>query len=170
MCSATERARDERGQATVEAAFALPVALLVVLMLVQPGIILYDRMIMADAAAEGCRLLATAEGGAQTTEDFIRRRLGSVPPHDLFHLHGGGCTWQIECTGDEGAGEVRVRIATEAKPVPLIDYGARALGLTNGAGNFEVVVEATSPTQPAWVQESSLGMSPAAWVTARDGD
>ncbi len=161
--------RDESGQATVEAAFALPVLLLVMLMLLQPGIVLYDRMVMADAAAEGCRLLATAEGGAQAAEDFVRRRLGSVPPHDLFHVHGGGCTWQVECQGDEGSAEVSVRIATQLKPLPLIDYGARALGLVNGQGNFEVEVEATAPTQPDWVRESSLGMSPAAWVSARDG-
>ncbi len=45
----------EDGQATVEAAFALPVLFLLVLLLVQPGIVLYDRMVMASAAAEGCR-------------------------------------------------------------------------------------------------------------------
>ena len=71
--------RDESGQATVEATIALAVLLLVMLMLLQPGIVLYDRMVMADAAAEGCRLLATAEGDAQAAEDFVRRRLGSVP-------------------------------------------------------------------------------------------
>lgn len=153
----------------MEAAFALPVLLLVALMLLQPGIVLYDRMVMADAAAEGCRLLATAQG-ADAAEDFVRRRLGAVPPHDLFHVHGGGCTWEVECSGDEGSAEVSVRIATQLKPVPLIDYGARALGLTNGQGNFEVEVRASAPTQPAWVQGSSLGLSPAAWVGARDGD
>ena len=45
--------RDERGQATVEAAFAVPVLMVLVLMLVQPGIILYDRIVMEGAAA-GC--------------------------------------------------------------------------------------------------------------------
>ncbi len=51
--------RDERGQATVEAAFAVPVLMVLVLVLVQPGIILYDRIVMEGAAAAGCRLLAT---------------------------------------------------------------------------------------------------------------
>ena len=41
------RARDARGQSTVEAAVALPVVFLLVLLLVQPGIVLYDRMVMA---------------------------------------------------------------------------------------------------------------------------
>ena len=44
------RARDARGQSTVEAAVALPVVFLLVLLLVQPGIVLYDRMVMAGAA------------------------------------------------------------------------------------------------------------------------
>ena len=45
------RARDARGQSTAEAAVALPVVFLLVLLLVQPGIVLYDRMVMAGAAA-----------------------------------------------------------------------------------------------------------------------
>ena len=45
----------------MEAAFALPIALLLVLLLVQPGILLYDRIVMQGAAAEACRLLATTD-------------------------------------------------------------------------------------------------------------
>ena len=67
------RARDARGQSTVEAAVALPVVFLLVLLLVQPGIVLYDRMVMAGAAAEGCRLLATSDGDAATCEEYVRR-------------------------------------------------------------------------------------------------
>ena len=66
------RARDARGQSTVEAAVALPVVFLLVLLLVQPGIVLYDRMVMAGAAAEGCRLLATSDGDAATCEEYVR--------------------------------------------------------------------------------------------------
>lgn len=74
------RARDARGQSTAEAAVALPVVFLLVLLLVQPGIVLYDRMVMAGAAAEGCRLLATSDGDAATCEEYVRRRLGAIPP------------------------------------------------------------------------------------------
>lgn len=158
----------ERGQATVEAAFALPVLLVLALMLLQPGILLYDRMVMANAAAEGARFLSTSQAGAQEVEDFVRRRLGAVPPQDLFHCHDGGCTWRIEQSGGEGDAEARVLIFNEARPLPLIDYGAAALGLTNGAGHFEIQVEATVPTQPAWALDSSLGLDPQAWVAARD--
>ena len=55
--------REDTGQATVEAAFALPIALVLVILLVQPGILLYDRIVMQQAAAETCRLLATTPEG-----------------------------------------------------------------------------------------------------------
>ena len=45
--------RTEGGQATVEAAVLIPVLFTVLLLLIQPGIILYDRMVMNYAAAEG---------------------------------------------------------------------------------------------------------------------
>ena len=74
------RARDARGQSTVEAAVALPVVFLLVLLLVQPGIVLYDRMVMAGAAAEGCRLLATSDGDAATCEEYVCRAWGRSRP------------------------------------------------------------------------------------------
>ena len=95
------RARDARGQSTVEAAVALPVVFLLVLLLVQPGIVLYDRMVMAGAAAEGCRLLATSDGDAATCEEYVRRRLGAIPPLDVFHVHDSGCTWEVRCEGGD---------------------------------------------------------------------
>ena len=52
----------EGGQSTVEAAFLLPVFLLVLGLLLQPAIILYDRCVMQSAAAEACRLVATTSG------------------------------------------------------------------------------------------------------------
>ena len=97
------RARDARGQSTVEAAVALPVVFLLVLLLVQPGIVLYDRMVMAGAAAEGCRLLATSDGDAATCEEYVRRRLGAIPPLDVFHVHDSGCTWEVRCEGGGAA-------------------------------------------------------------------
>ena len=48
----------ERGQATVEAAFLIPVLFTVLLLSVQPGMVLYDRMVMQAAASDACRLAA----------------------------------------------------------------------------------------------------------------
>ena len=52
------RANDERGQGTVEAALVIPVLFVLLLLLLQPGIVLYDRMVMRGAAAEACRPLS----------------------------------------------------------------------------------------------------------------
>ena len=102
---------DNRGQGTVEAAVAIPVVFLLLLLLLQPGIVLYDRLVMGNAAAEGCRLLATSTGDmGGSCEAFIRHRLAAVPQHDCFHVHHGDCSWKIELLGDETAQTVTVRI------------------------------------------------------------
>ena len=160
--------REEAGQATVEAAFALPIALALVILLVQPGILLYDRIVMQQAAAETCRLLATTPEGdpSGVCRAFALRRLGAVPEQDCFHVHQGGCTWEVELEGGESRDVVRVRIATKAKPLPFIGGGARLLGAVNDGEDFEVSVEASAPVQPAWVAEAAAGRSPSEWIGA----
>lgn len=162
---------DERGQATVEAAFALPVLLLLVLLLVQPGIVLYDRMVMASAAAEGCRLLATGEGDSDACVALVKRHLGSVPQQDNFHVHSYGCTWEVICEGGGASDASRVTVRTEVRPLPLLDMGATLLGLANERGNLVVEVVVEAPTRASWAQESLGGATPnekaGAWC---DGD
>lgn len=160
---------DESGQATVEAAFLVPVIFVALLLLLQPGILLYDRIVMQGAAAQGCRLLVTSTqaGGASAAscEDLVKRWLGAVPPHDLFHVHEPSCTWEVVCEGDEYAGEVAVSIQTKVRPLPLIGAVAAYAGAVDGDGNLTVAVRETASTQPAWAQAS--GISPGAWVGAR---
>lgn len=160
--------QSEAGQATVEAAFALPVLMLMILLLVQPAIVLYDRMVMQAAAAEGCRLLATAQVEGATLdrcEDYVRRRLSSVPQQDCFHVHGDDCSWDIQLESDSEAG-VLVRIENELKPLPLLDGASALLGLTNERGNLSIAVEVSMPAQPAWVASSESSASPSAWIGA----
>lgn len=157
-------------QSTVEAAFMIPVLLVTALLLIQPGILLYDRMVMQGAATEACRLLATASAAsgadAARCEEFVRNRLGSIPPADIFHVHGSGCSWDIGLEGNESSEEVCVTIKTEVRPLPLIDVGVAALGIGNGNGNLEVQVESRRQTQPGWVAGSEKGMSPSGWIGA----
>lgn len=161
--------RDD-GQATVEAAFLVPVLLVGLLLLMQPGILLYDRIVMEAAASEGCRLLATktAAAGDMTAacEAFVRHRLGSVPPVACFHVHEGGCTWDIELEGDEASDEVRVTVANEVRPLPLLDMGGKLLGMVNGRGNLEIEVSACQRTQPAWASDVEAGRDPSGWAGA----
>ena len=158
---------DERGQGVVEAAVAIPVLFLLLLLLLQPGIILYDRLVMANAAAEGCRLLATATGDmGGSCEAFVRHRLAAVPQHDCFHVHQGDCSWNIELLGDESSQEVTVSIENELCPLPLFDAGSMLLGLANANGNLEIAESVTMRTQPDWVTSSELGLDPSSWIGA----
>lgn len=160
--------RTQGGQATVEAAFLAPVLLGGVLLLVQPGILLYDRVVMQSAAAEGCRLLATSSDTEENglCENYIRRRLGAIPSHDNFHVHDGGCTWEITLSGDETAEEVTVTIATAVRPLPLLDFAGKAFGLLDESGYLRIEVSASMPTQPAWALSAAPEGGPAEWVGA----
>lgn len=140
------------------------------LLLLQPGIVLYDRMVMQAAAAEGCRLLATRTDAAgsmdEACEAFIRHRLGSIPQQDCFHVHNAqqGCSWEISFAGDEASERVEVTIKGEVRPLPLLDAGSALLGLVNERGNFEVEASASAPAQPGWAVDAFAGRTPAEWI------
>lgn len=158
------------GQATVEAAFLIPVLCCVLLLLLQPSIYLYDRMVMQAAASDACRLLATKTSAAGDMTDaaraFVQHRLGAVPQTSIFHVHEGACSWDIQLEGDESWGGVSVTITNELRPLPLIDAAGALLGFTNASGNLHIEVSCSQATQPSWVQNSPLGMSPGAWIGA----
>ena len=158
----------EQGQATVESAILLPVFFIVLLLLLQPAIVLYDRVVMEGAASETCRLLATKTDSLgsmdENCEAFVRHRLGAIPPLPIFHLHEPTCSWEITLVGDEHESQVGVRIAHEIRPLPLFDVGARLAGLTNERGNFELLVESTQPVYAPWVLAGQDELSPGDWI------
>lgn len=164
----------EGGQATVEAAFLIPVLFTMILMLLQPGIILYDRMVMEGAAAEGCRMLVTASGDAGMTDNrcraLVRRHLGAIPQQDLFHVHRGGCSYEVETEGDEHAEQVSVTIRNKLEPLPLIGLASTLAGATDGDGLLTIEVKHCARTQPSWAVEGRAGIDPETWVTAREED
>lgn len=164
------RSVKETGQGVVEAAFLLPVLLMGLLLLMQPSFLLYDRIVMASAASDACRLLATKTAAAgdmsESCEAFVRHRLGAIPPISCFHLHEGACSWDITCEGDETSEVVRVTIKNEVQPLPLIGAGSELLGIVNASGNFEVSVSVEQQTQPAWVSSVEAGRNPSAWIGA----
>lgn len=159
--------RTESGQSTVEAAFIIPIVMLLLLLLIQPGILLYDRTVMRAAAAEGCRLMTTNSASDYETlvKPYVLRKLGAVPSQENFHVHAGGCTWEVSFSGDETAREVATTVKTEVRPLPLLGSGAALLGMTNGAGNIVLEVTEHLPTQPDWVWEEQGG-SPSGWPGA----
>lgn len=162
--------RTDTGQATVEAAFMIPILFLVMMVLLQPGIVLYDRMVMNHAAAEGCRMLATstdsADSSGERCEELIRRRLGAIPQHDLFHIHEGGCSYEVVLMGGDSSPMVQVEISNRIRPLPL-----NILAPISGEspdGSMEIRVVQKVQAQPEWVSASSGGVSPDAWVHGRD--
>lgn len=160
------------GQATVEGALLIPVFLMVILLLIQPSILLYDRMIMQGAAAEGCRLLVTGDF-AQTSEESIKsavhHKLAAIPQQDHFHVHEGQCSYQITLHGSESTDVVSVSITQEVKLLPIFDVGAKALGIVNDRGNFVIEAEVSYSAKNSWVLSNELGLNPDSWVHARDG-
>ena len=168
MCSCTRKLHGRRGQATVEGAFLIPLTFLLLLMLMQPGILLYDRIVMDAASAEGCRMLATrsASSGADAGayEEAIRRHLGAIPQQENFHRHAGGCSWKVELQGGEHSSQVSVRITGQVKMLPLLDMAGVLLGLADEGGYLQLVSEATAPTQDGWVAGSEFGLNPGKWV------
>ncbi len=157
MCwptSRTTRRRAQAGQAVVEAAVGVPVLFVLLLLLLQPGIILYDRMVMSAAAAEGCRLLATRSDDAGMDDayciELVKRHLGAIPPHRLFHVHEPSCSWDIAVQGGEDEGSTRVSIENKVKLLPIIDAAAVLAGLADAQGCLTIQVGFEQQTQPDW--------------------
>jgi len=155
------------GQSTVEAAILLPLFFVLLLVVCQPVILLYNLTVMDNAAAEGCRLLSTktAQGiyAQDKYEGYVKRRLAAIPPIDIFHAHTGAQAWDIGLVGDENATQVTVRITNKLKPLPLLGWGTQLLGMCDSEGYLTQEVERTQPTQPVWVWGNSEG-GPAEWV------
>lgn len=155
---------DCRGQGTVEAAVVIPVLFLLLLLLLQPGIVLYDYIVMRGAAAEACRLVAVSGADAMDgCQDFIRNRLSAIPQHRLFHIHEGGCSWSIDIAGSEQSASAIVTIRNLIEPLPLCGGALALLGVTDGEGRLILEAEEWAPTQPEWLSASVPG-GPASWV------
>ena len=152
----------DAGQATVEAAILVPVVFLLLVLLCQPAILLYDRMVMSAAAGQAVRMLATRASDAPDGgyEKAIESQLAAIPHSDVFHV--GGDSWQIELEGGETSREVSVSIGNKVRPLPLVGLLAGAAGLSDGDGLLSIEVEASGRTQPDWVL--AQGTSPAEWT------
>ena len=113
--AALSAAREERAQATVEAAVLLPVFLTLLLLAVQPVCVLYTRAVMESAAAETARLMVTAEG--ETDESIRAFAITPLPVIGVF-AHAFGAV------NGQGDVEMSVRAGYDGRPSWLEgDYG-----------------------------------------------
>ena len=158
--------RNTFAQATVEAAIMIPVIFLLLLLLIQPGIFLYDLCVMNQAASETCRVLLTASDAEKSKicEPFARRRLSSIPQQDNFHMHSDGCSYEINFEGSESSEEVCVYIKNQFKPLPLIGFLSNIFGLLNSDNCFQIEVKASQLAHPSWTNNSPQGIDPNDWV------
>lgn len=140
----------ERGQATVEAAVLIPVAFVLVLLLAQPSILLFDRMVMEGAAASGLRMLATRPADAPDKGylELIESALAPIPETDIFHV--GGAEWDVELSGNEASEEVSVTIRNKVRPLPLLGAPLHLAGLVGGDGLILLEVHVSGKPQPGW--------------------
>jgi Flp pilus assembly protein TadG len=90
----------ERGSATLEFAMILPLLLIVTLALVQVGLVVRDRLVLADAARAGAREAAVTDDAARI-RDAVDRAAAA--------LDAGGIEIQVERSGGRGT-PVTVRL------------------------------------------------------------
>ncbi len=149
----------ERGQATVEAAVLLPALFLTLGLLLQPSILLFNRCLMNNAAAETCRVAATATSTENTLEDYLLRRLEGIPKIDIFHV--GGKSWNVSISRESGHGDAKVEIENEVEPLPLFGVTAGLFSQINGEGNIVQRVSIQESCVPEWARGSG---APSEWI------
>lgn len=153
--------RNERGQALVEAPVIIVTLCLLALIMFQPIVTLYTKMVLGAAAASLCRTVATEDSGAsdRLLQTYAEGKIAGLPRGAAFQVPG---SLRLEITGDACAEQVSVRLSLKQKTLPL-------LGLLVGAGNagvVEVTAEARSvgalagAGQNASFEYPSLGQVP----------
>lgn len=152
---------DRRGQATVEAAFLIPVIFVGMLMAVEPGLLLYDRIVMQAAASEGCRLLETLEPGSEEqARAYVLRRLDAIPDVDVFHTGA----WNVEVEGSAESDTATVRIAHSVRPLPLLGQAMTVFGMLSYEGLLLQEVERSERVRDAWIVASPFGLDERSWI------
>lgn len=158
--------RKDKGQATVEAAIMIPIIFLILLLLIEPSILLYDFCIMNSSASETCRILSTCNelDKVNVCETYAKKRLSAIPQQDNFHLHSSGCSYEITLIGNENSEECEVKIKNEIVPLPLIGFLSDIVGILNNNKNFELIASANYKSRPSWVKNNLKDLTTENWV------
>ena len=161
--------QDVSGQATVESAFLIPIAFLLLLMLLQPAIIFYDRIVVNHSAAEAGRLLATGLSDGQSQDAYrglLKRRLKAIPYEEHFHVDEDD-GWIIEFEGGENRKTAKISISHRIKLLPLFDAGGALLRISDDQSCIQQKVSYEISLQPDWLEEVPEGRNPEAWIECR---
>ena len=136
----------DRGQATVEAALALPIVLIALLLIVQVGVVVRDALALTQAAREGARAAAVSATDAAAV-DAVRRSAGPLAADEIV----------IEISPDEGErrrGEfVTVRLSySDRLSIPVVsrivalDLPLRAIATTQLERDYPTPTPSPTPT------------------------
>lgn len=144
----------EIAQASVEAAFILPVALLLCGMVIQVGIYGFTRSVMMRTCAETVRVAAfDFDGNTQDCCEFAKRRLAAIPNLALFHTPPAD-DWDIQIHVTNRS--AKVSITGHFQPIPVIGMLVEAFGEKDDKGCV-IKAEVEGNTQPSWVEGSYDG-------------
>jgi hypothetical protein len=139
MCSFINKLRSEDGQALSEAPVVITTLCVLCLILFQPVVTLYTKMVLGATAASLCRVVATRGpvDDQALLQSYSQGKISGLPRGSAFQVPG---SLRVEISGDAHADEIRVRLSLAQKTLPL-------LGLLVGAhrdGTVEVSAEAKS--------------------------
>lgn len=146
---------DDAGQSVAEFPIIVSFLLVMILIMLQPAIILYDRIVIENAAAEACRIMVTNPAAATDHHqdhivNFVKRRMSAIPKTDFFmRVNPFTGDPKIEVSGNDtpATGRVSVKITIKAKPLPLVSL-AKQFGLFGSSVhdpyNFVIVAESTA--------------------------
>jgi len=131
--------KSEDGQALAEAPIIIVTLCVLALILFQPIVTLYTKMVLGSAAASLCRVVATdsassglsgdASASARLLQTYAEGKIAGLPRGSAFQVPG---SLRLEVTGDAHSAQVSVRLSLDQKALPL-------LGLLVGAGRNNTV-------------------------------
>ena len=141
-CGRMSFCSETHAQSSVEAAFVVPICMMLLLCLLQPLCLMYTQATMWSAANQALRCMETTQDESAVVS-YIQRRLSAIPEVSLFHA-GGAQDWDISCSGfGEKSGEVS--ISGHVKPLPLFYAASRLFAQTDDKGII-VTITAHSKT------------------------
>lgn len=112
----------DKGQALVELPYAIVLICMLIILLVQPVIFLYTRMVLGQVAAGVCRIVATeAQTPAGSKEimmnSYAADKLQSMPNGKAFYVKG---SMRIEVKGNAKSEQIEVTVSVKQEPLPLM--------------------------------------------------
>ncbi len=139
--------RSNEGQASIESAFILPIALLCMGMALQPLLYMYTKSLCMEAAEEGVRF-AMSEEKNSLVERYVRRRLDAIPQLDILHS-GLNDDWNIEIIRSDN--QVQISITGHMHQLPLLGLTSKFI-IPHDGDELRIQVEAQAQTKPAWIE------------------